>query len=343
MTTHTIDNFAAIANLTAAVIKPTEKDSSMEATLQRAQSAVAYIKEAGKADFIPDVNAAPILTNAYEYLRALGALSPTSEYYAARSIINSLGYTIINALAWKFRKNNIAEKPETCTIDIMNDGFADEDVADAKLINTGDLGFQQLPRISHENIPMLGGVYKTMLAHQDLNVQLATRSPMQKPIEILRALQQPEARAETRAAYDALFDKQIESSPAAAAIRARVAARKEKLSEMQVKQNESEAEFVMTELRGFKRQQFTNEVWAMLPLHTQFKLVSFVYRQTIETIIRAEDDSRKQDVKSDGNIVLLLELANDMQMELEAARRNTSVKFAFESGAINASYEVVTK
>jgi len=273
-----------------------------------------------------------VLTNIQEHLDTLQNLAPRNAYFACSAVATSLGYTIVNQLLWANRKANAktAAKP---SIDWLNDGSAEQHIAETNAAHVEEIGLQSLPQL---NALLLTGVYKGMMRRQMANVAYCVDFPPRQPNEILAEMLSNDNTAETAAAYKELTDKEITTSRAVLAIRAEMA----KQSKMQTIRDEAkhkgETEYVLGELMNSRQGELTDELWEGIPLFVQYKLTISVWKQTVKALVFSINTTAEPDDIQ----ARLFDLVNTMQLELELAARDPEIKLAFALEKLDERHEL---
>lgn len=276
------------------------------------------------------------ITNPTEHLDRLCSLAPSAEYFAAGSILASLGYSVINQQLFKYRKEHAAKKPEVPTVDWNNDTYAEmfERRLDADM--SADNGHTALPEFDALS---LTGVYMGLFHMQRGNLAYAGKYPPKQPQEILHEMQTQDRTIEIREAQRALDDARIAQSPARAAILAARTKGETALTEYQVRTHKAEMDYVVGALKGTIPERLTNDRWISIPLYIQYKLTFFVYSQ----VIRAAAQEANAFKRDDDKFEQLMELADIIHLELEAAARTAEVRFAFSSGRLDERFDLTVK
>lgn len=276
------------------------------------------------------------ITNPTEHLDRLCCIAPSAEYFAAGSILASLGYSVINQQLFKYRKEHAAKKPEVPTVDWNNDTYAEmfERRLDADM--SADNGHTALPEFDALS---LTGVYMGLFHMQRGNLAYAGKYPPKQPQEILHEMQTQDRTIEIREAQRALDDARIAASPARAAILAARTKGDVALTEYQVRTHKAEMDYVVSALKGTIPERLTNDRWISIPLYIQYKLSFFVYSQ----VIRAAAQEANAFKRDDDKFEQLMELADIIHLELEAAARTAEVRFAFSSGRLDERFDLAVK
>lgn len=273
------------------------------------------------------------LSNPTSYLDTLANIAPAAEYFAANSILASLAYSVINQQLFKYRKDHAQTKSTAPTVDWNNDEYAAKFERRADATMSEDNGHTTLPEF--DAIEMTG-VYIGLFYMQRGNLTYASKYPPKLPNEILHEMQTQDRSIEIREAQRALDDARIAASPARAAI---LAARNKgdvALTEYQVKQHTAEMAAVMAALKGVVPERLTDDRWISIPLYIQYKFSFFVYNQ----VIRAAAQEANAFKRDDDKFEQLMELADTIYLELDAASRTAEVRYAFSSGRLDERFDL---
>ena len=277
---------------------------------------------------------ASTISNPEHALGRLAVLAPANEYFAQSAIVSSLGYYVINQLLWQCRDKTKPIAPQP-TIDIFNESYATMFEKRSADEAAEDNGFGKLPTF---DATQFTGVYMRMMYAQRGNLEFADRYPVTAPHVVLHEMQTQDRTTATRAAYTAVDDAIIDKSAVAAAIRQQIGDAKQRIDVAKVKQHEAEQRYVLTILRDTAPETMTDAKWESLPLYIQYKFSTYVLRNVLRAI---KDEALKPERDTD-NMPLLIELAETIQLELEAAARESEVKLAFDLDKLNDKHELVT-
>lgn len=275
-----------------------------------------------------------LLSNIDTTLNALAAVAPKSEYFASNGIVTSLGYYVANQLLWEFRRTN-AVIADTPLGDVTDDGHIyPTSRSDPKADFMHDAGMQELPRF---NALPLVGVYKTLL-HMQKGSVYASDFPVTTPNEILAKLITGEREEETRKAYEAVGNVEINASRAAAAIKHQIAAR---IAARPVftDRNKHEMQAVLDTIKKTAPETLTDDLWTGIPVWVQYKFSMSVFNQVIKAIAY---DTTINPEGSDTR-TRLLTMADELMLELEAANKHPDVKLAFALDRLSDRHVLETK
>jgi hypothetical protein len=260
-----------------------------------------------------------LISNPMTILDKLHALAPRNEFFAANAIFTSLGYSIVNHLLWNQRKSQAKASIPVPTIDGLNDGYGREEETRATEDAMHDHGLEALPSLTITS--EIIGAYKTMWARQKRS-PFATDFPVREPHEILHELQTNKRAADVDTVYREVIER-LANPGVARALKAATETTRARLEPLEKNKHEVEQNFVLGEIQATRRCELTDDIWDTIPLWVQYKLVKSVHNQIIKAAAFAS-------VKADSEVEFdLIELANDVQLELEAAARSPEVKLAF--------------
>jgi hypothetical protein len=264
----------------------------------------------------------PMISNLNVHMDELHAISGRNAYFALNAVCNTLGYSIVNQMLWKNRKEQQRMSVDAPTIDIFNDEAAEAmDIESARGF-AGDLGFTTLPEF---NAIPLTGAYKRILQLQRADFTLSKDFPATMPHEILHRLQQPQEQG-VNDEYVKFMEKEIESSAAADAIKNAVKALGTKLDEREQAKKNNENDIVLKQIQGYLSEQLSDELWEGIPQYMQYRLVFPIYKQAIKALAFLI----AKDKKPDAAVSRLLKLIDTITLELQGAARTEELKMAFD-------------
>lgn len=304
------------------------------AAMERAKTVTGYINQAAST-IDPDQETATMLTNVNTRFNELVCIAPRNEYFAGNAVCISLGYTILNQMLWKHRRDNSVKAPEP-TIDYLNDAYGEMYEQRATDAQMHDNGMDKLPVF--DAIPLLG-VYKNLLRMQVGNTAYAADFPVRMPHEIVHEMLTKENDQQLAQAYASLTAQEIAQSRAAQAIGAAMAKLTSSQKERNISKNKAEMDFVLNEFKNKCPDKLTDEVWATIPLWVQYKLVCSVFKQVVKAIAV---ETRKEPTGS-ANRDRLLALVDEMYLELEAASKTAEIKLAFALERLDERHDVLAK
>ena len=290
-----------------------------------------YRNEMDEPITVPDTDRG-LLTKVTTLIDDLYKIDQRAGFFALNGLTTSLGYSVLNAHVWAYRKSR-STKPLN-SIDIFNDGFADDYESIASARNVVDLGFDTLPQY---DMTKLTGVYKRLL-YQANTDELAKSFAPRMPSEILLELtKRREESPEVIAAYASYHETLIAKSPAAAAIVEAQRVQAARQAERDTKDAAVTTDYVLSELQGTRPEGMNDDTWEGVPMWIRYKFVFGIHKQACSAIAR-EQQLRDSDFdKMDA----LLALAGVLQLELEAAARTSEVKAATNLGRLD-NHQLVT-
>lgn len=286
-----------------------------ETAVARGLNAKAQIAERQSIDQ-PIDNPAPLLTNAVTRLDALAAIAPDREYLCANGIVTSLGYYIANALLWEFRNAN---KVNTEDDEVIPEGIA------PRVTDVSDLGLSQLPRMDGKQFL---AAYKRLYFMQKGSAYAANMPPKKLKDIALEMITNGKV-DQVKREYDRLHAAELSTSKSAAAIQHKMANRAQSTTQF-TKRNEAELAYIVDTFNFVAHDALDDELWQQMPLWLQYKYCVMIYNGIIQQIAidiaRDEQHERRQ---------VLLNMADDILLELEAAARKAEVKQAFAEGRLD--------
>lgn len=266
-----------------------------------------------------------ILSNPMDSIDELAKRNPFWGNVALRVLCNTIGYSAVNTILWDYRKRN--QVPAiTSTIDWFNDTMAEKQAKASSDENFEEQGHSKLAFVDGQK--MIGPYkYLFMLVTQsdDSNMQLPSPAALYD-----RMRQRDKERGEVLAAYDTFEMERFKESPNYQYMVARQERNKRANDVRAIKKAQDEIDHIHSELASVKYEVFDDNVWSLIPLHMQFRIVRSVYNQVTAAIVNEMEKPADERVHID----VLNELGESILLELEAANRDTEVKLAFEKNVL---------
>lgn len=276
-------------------------------------------------------NCACLFENPLRTVDKIAAYSPFHGFTAMSSVCNSLGWYVVNALAWEYRITN--KRETTSDIDIFADGLNDQDAEIQTSLNTVETGHAVLPKV---NGMFFVAAYKGLLGSLRgyTNFDLS-RLPL--PNLIYNQMMAGNKNNALNIALDEYMQKLVSQSTAHADINKSLSRRREKQADRSEATEKLELEHIMLSLQTSHRDSFNDGTWAMLPIWAQYKICFNIRQQVIEALtseMRKQPAERKHEFD-------LMELLDECDLELRSASSNAEIKLAFEQGKLDAAKHTV--
>ena len=271
----------------------------------------------------------PHISNINVYLDQLDGVAPSARYWASQSILNSLGWNVVNQLLWQHRKS-----VQRATADVGDSVFGDDEMSKYPVAarSLEEVGFE--PSLDQLDALALIGVYKRML-WQQTNSVFAAKNPPQSPNAVLGGMLQNEREEAKAKAYATAARTEIAACAASAAIKHAMVARYEQ-SAVVTDKTKAEIDYVIHAIRFQAQEDLTDEIWANIPIWVQYKYAVGVFKQIVKAI------AYEWQIKPEGSYACqeLMRMAGELKLELDCAARTKQVKLAFATGRLDERHEI---
>jgi hypothetical protein len=275
----------------------------------------------------------PILSNPLGYTDELTKLSPFWGNVALRVLCASIGYYADNTLLWNYRKRNM-QPTVTSSIDWMNDSINE---MREKIESERVLEEQGLNRVPFVDGTQLVGAYKYLFSLVCSSPDIPSMN-MPTPAHLYRQMQRQRDGTIALEAYEKFENEAIRSSKNFAYLAERIKENNAKESIRLKNKMQQEIDQIHTELQAVQTEDLTDSVWDRIPLWAQFRLIRSVHKQVISALVNEEQLPPEERVHK----AQLLELANTVLLELEAADREPDVRRAFDTQVLKDQHRLIT-
>lgn len=266
------------------------------------------------------------IENVIDSIDKLRKLSPFYGNRAHSSLCYTLGMFAINALSWKHYETTRAPliAPST-SIDIFNDGLADQAEQEASDRNVENIGLASLPKVDGL---LFCGVYKQMLAElTSIDPEEAKRLMPDVIFSRIFASRNEEA---VESALDNMAITHANVNNVKVMLEQEMARQRQRQQVATVKIGVARLDFVLHELRNARRESFSDDVWKCLPLYKQYQMA----RNVLMMATSATAAELRKPVAERTNEFDLIELMSELKLELDSARQDPEVKLAYEVGRL---------
>lgn len=270
------------------------------------------------------------LPNPLDVIDKLHTMSPFFGNRALTNFTSSLGYYVVNALLWQYRKDNARPSTES-TIDWRNRTEADKDIEAATASAIDETSAHvSLPRV--DGLQFIANYKQLLFALEDKKLD-NKQFQFPDPITIFNQMKSTKNQPATDAAYDSLAYANIKSED----VKRRLHVIEETRKAAFIERNETHAGFeldhILGEIGATKAEHFTDADWARLPRYIQYRTIVGIQKQVMGAFVsemRKPSAERTQEFN-------LGEFADELQADLQQLLDDPEIVLAFDEGKLDAT------